>query len=355
MLSLPALILLAAAAPVHAGTIAPVASANGAPTADYYEIQPGDTLWSISSRFLNDPYAWPQLWSLNEYITNPHWIYPGNRIYFRLQDHLTPPSATPEMMPEPPVRVVESEPADACDFPARFQESRPATPMLAPGIIASDDDLELRGTIRAADEPGTLLGKPSYVYLDIDDGDVKCGDNFSILERVQKKVKARGEVVGSMYRVLGEVQVIRVDENVATAKIRESYFEMVRGDLVSDHIPVALTVDIRPPTDDLEAEVYARLGADEQILANINETVFLDRGTDDGVDVGDSLFVVERRDPLQSRDAKDDEALPERVIGRVVVVRATPDAATAIVVNAARDIQVGQRLTTQPNKSERSE
>ena len=66
---------------------------------DFYVIQSGDTLWDISTRFLNDPHAWPELWSYNEYITNPHWIYPGNRVYFRLGDrqydgstrlHLTP-------------------------------------------------------------------------------------------------------------------------------------------------------------------------------------------------------------------------------------------------------------------------
>ena len=70
------------------------------------------------------------------------------------------------------------------------------------------------------------------------------------------------------------------------------------------------------------------------------ETVFLDRGVDDGVNVGASLYVVERRDPMNLQ-GPEDEALPERIIGRVVVVRAAPDFATAVVVNAARDIQVG--------------
>ena len=354
MLSLSSLVLLLTALPASAGE-GQVAHAPAAATTDYYEIQPGDTLWSISTRFLNDPYAWPQLWSLNEYITNPHWIYPGNRIYFRLQDHLTPPTATPEVVPVKAVRVAQAAPADACDFPTRFNESRPATPMTAPGVIGTDDEISLRGKVRAADEPGTLLGSPAYVYLDVDDGDVKCGDNFSVLRRVQKKVKSRGQLVGSMYRVLGEAQVIRVDGNVATAKLRASYSEIERGDLISNVIPVSLTVDIRPPADDLQAEIYARLTSDEQVLANINETVFLDRGTDDGIDVGDALFIVERRDPLSPRTDPDDDALPERVIGRVVVVRATAESSTAIVVNAARDIQVGQRLTTRPNKTDDAE
>ena len=51
---------------------------------DQYLIQPGDTLWDISSKFLGNSENWPRLWSINEQITNPHWIYPGNRIVFEI-------------------------------------------------------------------------------------------------------------------------------------------------------------------------------------------------------------------------------------------------------------------------------
>ena len=46
----------------------------------YYTIKPGDTLWDISQRFSDTPWQWPDLWSENEQIPNPHWIYPGERI-----------------------------------------------------------------------------------------------------------------------------------------------------------------------------------------------------------------------------------------------------------------------------------
>lgn len=345
MFSLSLIALLARSAHAEEGMVS-----TGAPTSDYYVIQPGDTLWSISTRFLNDPYAWPQLWSLNEYITNPHWIYPGNRIYFRLQDHLTPPSAQPDDVPANAAATAQAAASDACDFPARFNESRPSTPVQAPGVIGTSDDLNLHGKIVAADEPGTLLGAPSYVYLDASDTDIQCGSTFSVYRMVQKRVKAHGATIGSMYRILGEVQVIRVDDNVATARIRNSYAEITRGDLFGDVVPVSLVVDVKAPTDQLQADIVARLNTD-QMLASVQETVFLDGGTSDGIDVGDSLYVVERRDPIHLDD-RADPTLPERVVGRVVVVRATEDMATAVVINAARDVQVGQHLTTAPNALE---
>ena len=50
---------------------------EGAP--DRYVVVPGDTLWSISSRFLKSPWKWNELWKLNqEQIPNPNRIAPGD-------------------------------------------------------------------------------------------------------------------------------------------------------------------------------------------------------------------------------------------------------------------------------------
>src|SRR5438876_8533542 len=43
-----------------------------------YVVVPGDTLWTISQRYTDSPWRWPELWNMNkDQIRNPHLIYPG--------------------------------------------------------------------------------------------------------------------------------------------------------------------------------------------------------------------------------------------------------------------------------------
>jgi hypothetical protein len=48
--------------------------------ADLHVVSEGDTLWDISGHYFDDPWHWPQVWSWNPEITNPHWIYPLDQI-----------------------------------------------------------------------------------------------------------------------------------------------------------------------------------------------------------------------------------------------------------------------------------
>ena len=55
-----------------------IALAPNAPKS--YTVKRGDTLWSIASTFLRDPWDWPEVWYVNPQVANPHLIYPGDTL-----------------------------------------------------------------------------------------------------------------------------------------------------------------------------------------------------------------------------------------------------------------------------------
>jgi len=46
--------------------------------ANTYAIKAGDTLWGIATQNFKNGYLWPQVWESNTWITDAHWIYPGD-------------------------------------------------------------------------------------------------------------------------------------------------------------------------------------------------------------------------------------------------------------------------------------
>ncbi len=46
-----------------------------------YIIKPGDTLWGLANTSYGSPLYWPLIWEKNEYITDAHWIYPGDPLW----------------------------------------------------------------------------------------------------------------------------------------------------------------------------------------------------------------------------------------------------------------------------------
>lgn len=79
------------------------------------------------------------------------------------------------------------------------------------------------------------------------------------------------------------------------------------------------------------------------------EVIFLDRGTNDGLSPGSALFIVDRRDGKDPVEDWPDARLPERVMGRAVVVRAEETKATAVIVDIAGDLPEAMHLVGTAN------
>ncbi len=123
-----------------------------------YTVVRGDTLWGISARFLQDPWQWAQVWTINPQIKNPDLIYPGNVIVFSyvngkpkltlLRSTTLAPvpggeAAVPAALPKASVAQMSSVPSGAVapltvvklEPQVRSEPIRQAIPTISPTVI----------------------------------------------------------------------------------------------------------------------------------------------------------------------------------------------------------------------------
>jgi hypothetical protein len=313
---------------------------------DYYVVQPGDTLWEIAQKFLGDAYYWPRLWSVNEQITNPHWIYPGNYIYFRMGTDLGPPEwQIGQDNHQAITPVVINDETYECGPDIRFTAEWDSDIYDVPGFLAQRRDVEVWGRVERARPGATYLSEADLLYLKVDDPDAfECGDTVSIFRRVKKKVRHPENTrtrFGDVYAVVADAQVVHRYGDYISAVVRDSITEVQRGDMVGPSQPVHIEVDIRNPDGDLQGTIVERLNY-ESLLGATREVVFIDRGRADGVRRGNSFYIIQQRDDFIDEEETD---LPPSVVGRLVVLSVDEYISTAVVTDANRSIEVGDRLT----------
>jgi len=221
-----------------------------------YTIKQGDTLWDISSRFLRDPFLWPKLWQRNPYITNPHWIYPGNPI--RL-------SALEKQKKEEPQKVAEEKPKEVPKEPevkkkeeppplekkpeaavvAKPVEEKPTVfPEVRTAGFFSDINYRGIGIVLESKEGKTLMAEGDIAYLAFRTSDpVQLGNKYTVFrpsELVDHPVT--GKKIGRRYQITGIIQVIDQYGSFYTAKVIEAFEAIYKGDMIQPYLKEKMEV-----------------------------------------------------------------------------------------------------------------
>jgi hypothetical protein len=325
---------------------------------DVYVVVTGDTLWDICQVFFGDPEAWPGLWSINnQEITNPHYIFPGQMLRLQAGSDLRPPSLIAGSGGAPVIDTFyeEFEPnaklfttTSDCSVHVPFSRRLAADITLAAPEFITRSAIEPLGRIEKAVPGRSFLAKNHIVYMRFaNTNDVDCGRIYS-LYHVNKRVThphVKGATLGYSYSVSAEVMITDVGEKWVTGKIVQSFSEVMRGELITDRIPVSGTVRIAELDDALDGYIVSR-AHDENLLVQKNQVVFIDRGRKDGLRSGSVMWVVRRGDGLNRVPTLDDKTLPDQVVGRLVVFSADDHVSTAVMVDQAVAVQVGDRITS---------
>ncbi|NHZ82018.1 LysM peptidoglycan-binding domain-containing protein [Massilia sp. CCM 8695] len=262
---------------------------------DQHLVVKGDTLWDISGKFLEHPWCWPQVWGLNkEEIRNPHWIYPGQVIYFDRKNNrlsLTRPgsgdgsgSANGVLRLSPQVRT-EGLGKDAIQaIPSGVIE-----PFLSQPLIVDADELKGSPRIAAAQEGHVYLGKDDKIYVR---GNLKGGSSFQVFRPgTPLKDPETGKLVAYEAVYLGTAKLFaeaKPGVDAHTFVVATSKQEIGVGDLLIPAPPTVMRNYMpHPPDQKVDARI---MGVYSGVThAGQNQVVSINRGTLDGVDVGTVL------------------------------------------------------------------
>jgi hypothetical protein len=254
----------------------------GAP--DRYVVVPGDTLWGISGRFLKEPWRWPELFALNrDQIKNPHRIYPGDVIVLDRAAGRAQVVRGPTVTLSPKVRVEAREAEAIPSIPADAIE-----PWLSQPLVVNQSDLDGAPRIVATEENRVVLGAGNIAYAR--GVDVKASEYWQVFRPGEQLIDPdSNEALGFQAVYLGEARIVRPGD-VSIVEIVKSNQEMYIGDrMFAAPRPAFISYVPRKP----ERQIQGRIISAYNGLAEVgtNSIVTLNRGSRDGIEVGNVLAV----------------------------------------------------------------
>lgn len=309
-------------------------------TGFYYTIQKGDTLWDLSRHFYDSPYVWPDLWEKNEYIRNPHWIYPGGRIKLYNKTDI---SALPT--PEAP----------ATEMPTKQK----------PRKFITYDYIDRAGFIRgkAVRGFGEILGSVKHkdlisigdtIYIHSYEGtESKVGDKFTVF-RTYKSLKhpLQKKKVGVQHLILGAVIITEVLPDMVTGNIVKSYREIHSGDLLMPYEKQSPKIELVESVSDLEGIIISADEKDRESVLCEGMVAFIDKGEDDEIKVGQSYDIyMQEEETYYADDDKRHVLPPPLVIGQMLVIRTEKTTATTLITKSSRDICIGEKVHAGPSSN----
>lgn len=330
---------------------------------DKHVVVKGDTLWGIANTFLESPWCWPDVWGMNsEQIRNPHWIFPGQVVYVdRTTGQLrlgspksgdtakvpyvaTAPAPAGEARLKPTSRIT---PIDKDALPSI--EPKIIEPFLSQALVVEGDELDDAPYIVGTMDARVKLGKDDRAYAR---GNLKGHGLFNVFRPAQAlKDPVTKKVLAYEAVHVGIVKLVRpsTDPNVAHGfDVIEASREMEAGDRLVLRPPHTIVNYVpHPPDKPIDAHIVSIYGGGVTHSGQ-NQIVTINRGLNDGLEVGTVLKIYRLGDVVQDRTGGffggSHIKLPDEESGTLFVFRVFKNISYALTMEAKNVVVVGDTV-----------
>ncbi|WP_303759295.1 LysM peptidoglycan-binding domain-containing protein [Alcanivorax jadensis] len=309
-----------------------------------YFVKNGDTLWDISARFLEEPWQWPEIWQINEEISNPHLIYPGDEIRLTYVDgeprlsvkrgveEKTLPNGTVKLTPK--VREIAND------------EAIPAIPAgaiaayLKEGLVVSRQEIAEAPYIVGGRDRRVIFGEGDTVYardaltqwegLDQSYGVYRTGEQYVDPDT--------NEVLGYEARQIGLGRVAGHEDDMVTLRVTKSNEDLRIDDRLFSTEDRRVRSVLYPSAPDTKIEAKVIRFFDRINSVARNDVVVINKGERDGLKVGNVLDVFGQGEVVRDRQRGDRVQLPRERTGSMVIFRVFDKVSYGLIMESLRPI-----------------
>jgi hypothetical protein len=306
-----------------------------------HQINYGDTLWDLSIRYYNTPFHWEDILQANESLEGVEFLRPGSELIipdiYGTTVSMSGGSASVDIYT---TSLASSRPLLSrllLETTGMVTDNPPAPVCYIVGINVDEVDEYASEFAMPGDMVAIDIGQNQGVEIE------RVYKIYNIGEEVRHP--ETGEKLGKVIRVAGVCRVVSTSPTASVALIEHAYLPVIKGDFLVPYTSTApVEVSSNGVVSGIDAWVIAFQDPDTE-RAYAFDIVFLDRGSEDGLQAGD-IFNMYKYGQLFNSPSGGTVVTPNIPISSFIILSTTlENSAAMIFLSSSTDIiEIGDRI-----------
>ena len=320
-------------------TMPKIADASDVNSPATHVVKKGDTLWDICELYYKDSELWPQLWSLNPFVTNPHLLKEGDIIKLfggadALSEAATKPSkgelyAKTGVQREHQREYINLKSIINTDYLGRLTADafNPIATLVADDkgrrLISTGDKVFIKPTGDQSFAPGDIL----YVYS---------------ITSYDKKFLKNTEF--DLISIKGLIRITGKSDNLYEGRVLKSRMALEENDPIVKLNTLSYYIELTEPKEATKGTVIGLDGLNHVMLST-SAIVYLDKGKEHGVSRGNVFALKKDHHKAASHN------IQPREVGYVIVLESYDYLSMGVVVKLEEEVFLGAKVDSLKTES----